>query len=45
MCSYYGSIYISTFVEGIGRWRGTFLLLNESLTFKVPAALQATAVY
>jgi len=26
------------FVEGFGRWKGTFWLLNESLTFKGPAA-------
>jgi len=32
-------------VEGFRRWRGTFWLLNESLNFKRPAALQSTAVY
>ena len=37
MCSYCVSTYISVFVEGFGRWRGTFWLLNESLTFKGPA--------
>jgi hypothetical protein len=39
------SAYISVFVEGFRRWRGTFWLLNESLTFKGPAAYQETAVY
>jgi len=38
-------IYISVFVVGFGRWRGTFWLLNESLTFMGPAAQQATAIY
>jgi len=33
------------FVDGVRRWRGTFWLLNESLTFKGPAAWQATAIY
>jgi hypothetical protein len=38
MCNYHVSTYISTFVEGFRRWRGTFWLLNENLTFKCPAA-------
>ena len=39
MRSYEVSTYISVFVEGFRRWGGgTFWLLNESLTFKVPAA-------
>jgi len=33
------------FVEGFGRWRGTFWLLNESLIFMGPATYQATSVY
>jgi len=32
------STYISVFVEGVRRWKGTFWLQNESLTFKGPAA-------
>jgi len=35
---------MSVFVEGFRRWRGTFWLRNESLTFKGPEAQQATAV-
>jgi len=35
LCVY---IYILVFVEGFRRWKGTFWLLNESLTFKGPAA-------
>jgi hypothetical protein len=38
-------MYISVFVEGLRKWRGTFWLLNESLSFKGPATLQATAFY
>jgi len=38
MCSYCVSTYISVSVEGIGRRWGAFWLLNESLTFKGPAA-------
>jgi len=34
MHSYYVSTYISVSVEGFRRWRGTFWLLNESLTSK-----------
>jgi hypothetical protein len=37
MCSYCVSTYISVFVEGFRRRRGTFWLLNECLTFKGPA--------
>ena len=44
MHSYEVSMYISVFVEGFRVWTGTFWLLNESLTFKGPAAWQATAV-
>jgi hypothetical protein len=32
------SAYISVFVEGFRRWKGTFWFLNESLTFKGPEA-------
>jgi hypothetical protein len=38
MCSYEVSTYISVFVEGFRRWRGTFWLLHESLNFKGPVA-------
>ena len=38
MRSYYVSTYISVFVGVFKRWRGTIWLLNESLTFKGPAA-------
>jgi len=31
-------MYISVFVEGVRRWKGTFWLLNESLTLEGPAA-------
>jgi hypothetical protein len=31
-------MYISVVVEEFRRWRGTFWLLNESLTFKGPEA-------
>jgi hypothetical protein len=37
--------HISWYVEGYGRWRGTFWLHRATLTFKGPAAQQATAVY
>jgi len=36
---------MSVFVEGVRRWKGTFWLLNESLTFAGPTAQQATAIY
>jgi len=32
-------------VEGVRRWKGTFWLLNENLTFMGPAAQQETAIY
>jgi len=38
------STYTLVFVEGFRRWGGTFWLQNETLTFKGPAAQQATAV-
>jgi hypothetical protein len=38
-------IDISWYVEGFGRWRGTFWLHRATLTLKGPAAQQATAVY
>ena len=44
MHSYKVSTYISVLVEGCRRWRGTFWLLNENLTFKGPEAYKATAV-
>jgi len=45
MRSYEVSMYISVFVEGFRRWRGsTFWLLYESLTFKGPEASHAIAV-
>ena len=38
LSNYSAYIYILVFVEGFRRWRGTFWLLNENLTFKGPAA-------
>jgi len=37
-CAVTVSTYILVFVEGYSRWRGTFWHLNESLTFRHPAA-------
>jgi len=45
MPCYYVSTYKSGFVERFRRWRGTFWLHRESLTFKGPAAKQVTAFY